>query len=98
MTARNALPQKLFVIHQFRRSMIRHEAALNTTHDEVSLLIHMDGQGSTAQKDSTWRSVVAARPDGLPLGWKNFYDEDHPMLTPKQTMAQRPTPVMISYQ
>jgi hypothetical protein len=98
LTARNALPQKLFVIHQFRLSMIRHEAALNTTHDEVSVLIHMDGQGSTAQKDSTWRSVVAARPADLPLGWKNFYDEDHPMLNPRQTMAKRPTPVMISYQ
>jgi len=98
LTTRNALPQKLFVIHQFRLTMIRHEANLNTTHDELSVLIHMDGQGSTAQKNSTWRSVVAARPGNLPLGWKNFYDEDHPMLTPSQTMAKRPTPVMISYQ
>jgi hypothetical protein len=98
LTARHTLPQKLFVIHQFRLSMIRHEAALNTSHDELSLLIHMDGQGSTGQKNSTWRSVVAARPRNLPLGWKNFYDEDHPMLTPRQTMAKRPTPVMISYQ
>jgi hypothetical protein len=98
LTARHALPQKLFVIHQFRLTMIRHEATLNTTHDELSVLIHMDGQGSTAQKNSTWRSVVAARPANLPLGWKNFYDEDHPMLTPRQTMAKRPAPAMISYQ
>jgi hypothetical protein len=92
------MPQKLFVIHQFRLSMIRHEANLNTTHDELSVLIHMDGQGSTAQKNATWRAVVAARPGNIPLGWKNFYDEDHPMLTPSQTMAKRPAPVMISYQ
>ena len=98
LTAHYALPQKLFVIHQFRLTMIRHESALNTTHDELSLLIHMDGQGSTAQKNSTWRSVVNARPANLPLGWKNFYDEDHPMLTPAQTMAKRPAPMMISYQ
>jgi hypothetical protein len=98
LTARHALPQKLFVIHQFRLSMIRHEAALHTTHDELSVLIHMDGQGSTAQKNSTWRSVVAARPGNLALGWKNFYDEDHPMLTPRQTMTKRPAPAMISYQ
>jgi hypothetical protein len=32
------------------------------------------------------------------MGWKNFYDEDHPMLTPEQTMAYEPKPVMISYQ
>jgi hypothetical protein len=98
LTAQHALPQKLFVIHQFRLTMIRHEPALNTTHDELSLLIHMDGQGSTAQKNSTWHSVVTARPANLPLGWKNFYDEDHPMLTPAQTMTKRPAPMMISYQ
>jgi hypothetical protein len=98
LTAHYALPQKLFVIHQFRLTMIRHEPALNTTHDELTLLIHMDGQGSTPQKNSTWHSVVTARPTNLPLGWKNFYDEDHPMLTPAQTMAKRPAPMMISYQ
>lgn len=98
LTAQHALPQRLFVIHQFRLSMIRHEADLTTTHDELSVLIHMDGQGTTGQKNSTWRSVVAARPGDLALGWKNFYDEDHPMLTPQQTMAKRPTPAMISYQ
>jgi hypothetical protein len=32
------------------------------------------------------------------MGWKNFYDEDHPMVTPRQTMTYQPTPVMISYQ
>lgn len=98
LTAEHALPQKLFVIHQFRLSMIRNEPALDTTHDEMSLLIHMDGQGTTGQKNATWRAVVNARPHGTPLGWKNFYDEDHPMLTPKQTMAHEPAPAMITYQ
>ncbi|MFL6119507.1 hypothetical protein [Actinophytocola sp.] len=98
LTAQHALPQKLFVIHQFRLSMIRDEPALDTTHDELAVLIHMDGQGSTGQKDATWHSVVTARPTDLPLGWKNFYDEDHPMLTPEQTMSRRPAPVMITYQ
>jgi hypothetical protein len=64
----------------------------------VPLLIHMDGQGTTGQKEVTWRAAVNARPDGVPLGWKNFHDEDHPMLTPEQTMAREPTPMMITYQ
>ncbi|MFC4852782.1 hypothetical protein [Actinophytocola glycyrrhizae] len=98
LTAEHALPQKLLVIHQFRLSMIRNEHALDTSHDELSLLIHMDGQGTTAQKNATWRAVVNARPEGMPLGWKNFYDEDHPMLTPAQTMAHEPKPLMITYQ
>jgi hypothetical protein len=32
-------------------------------------------------------------------GWKNFYDEDAPMLTPAQTADQvDPFPQLISYQ
>ncbi len=49
-------------------------------------------------EDETWAAVTASTPPGLPLGWKNFYDEDTPMLTPTQTMAHQPAPLMISYQ
>lgn len=98
LTARHALPQKMFVVHQFRLSMIRDEQALDPGGDEVSVVIHMDGQGTTGQKNATWRAVTGARPDGMPLGWKNFHDEDHPMLSPEQTMAYEPKPVVITYQ
>jgi hypothetical protein len=98
LTAAKFLPQKLLVAHQFQLSMIRNEQSLDTTRDEVQLLIHMDGQGTTGQKVSTWDSVVGARPGDLPMGWKNFYDEDKPMLTPEQTMAYEPKPSMVSYQ
>jgi hypothetical protein len=92
------LPQKLFVVHQFRLSMIGHEERLRTDHPELALLVHMDGQGGAAQKLATWRAVRDARPRGARLGWKNFYDEDHPMFSPERTMARHPQPVMISYQ
>ena len=59
----------------------------------------MDGQGTTGQKTATRDAVVAARPhEGVPMGWKNFCDEDRPMLSPEQTMRCEPTPAMISYQ
>ncbi|SES32947.1 hypothetical protein [Lentzea albida] len=98
LTAAKSLPQKLLVVHQFQLTMIRDEQALDTRRDEVQLLIHMDGQGTTGQKVDTWNSVVGARPGELPMGWKNFYDEDKPMLTPEQTMTYEPKPSMISYQ
>lgn len=97
-TASKHLPQKLFVVHQFRLSMIGNERQLKTDYDNIAVLIHMDGQGTQANKDATWRSVVASAPHGIPFGWKNFYKEDHPMLTPQQTMAHKPQPMMISYQ
>jgi hypothetical protein len=33
------------------------------------------------------------------MGWKNFYDEDHPTFTPRQTYRDvRPAPWFVSYQ
>ena len=98
LVRRENLPQKLFVVHQFRLSMIGREHLLQADLPELALLVHMDGQGGAAQKLATWRSVRAARPAGAPLGWKNFYDEDHPTFSPEQTMTRRPRPLMISYQ
>lgn len=98
LTRNNDLPQKLFVVHQFRLSMIGNEDRLRTDRPEIALLVHMDGQGSAAQKHATWDVVRRARPDGVPLGWKNFFDEDTPMFTPRATMAKRPRPLMVSYQ
>ncbi len=98
LTAAHDLPQKLLVLHQFRTSMIRHEADLDLSRDQVAVLIHMDGLGAPQVKDQTWAAVVAAAPPGVQFGWKNFYSKDTPMLTPAQTMNHKPTPVMISYQ
>jgi hypothetical protein len=98
LTAAHHLPQKLLVLHQFRLSMIGAESTLKTSYDNLALLIHMDGQGAPVNKVATWNAVTRTAPKGFAFGWKNFYKEDHPMLTPAQTMAQKPTPVMISYQ
>ncbi|MGD0376083.1 MAG: hypothetical protein ABSB01_16025 [Streptosporangiaceae bacterium] len=98
LTARYHLPQKLLVLHQFRLSMIADERRLDTHRDDLAILIHMDGQGSPADKQQTWNAVIKAAPAGVYFGWKNFYAKDHPMLGPRQTMARNPEPVMISYQ
>lgn len=98
LTARHHLPQKLLVLHQFRLSMIGNEDAINTRHDELAIVIHMDGQGTPADKQQTWQAINRAAPRQVFLGWKNFYTKDHPMLTPHQTMGRNPKPVMISYQ
>lgn len=92
------LPQKLLVVHQFQLQMIGRERLLRTDRPELSVLIHMDGQGSAGAKLATWAAVARARPADAPLGWKNFYDEDSPTFSPSQTMARRPRPLMISYQ
>jgi hypothetical protein len=98
LTGRYHLPQKLLVLHQFRLSMIADEQRLDTGHDGIAIVIHMDGQGTPADKFNTWNAVVSSAPPSVFFGWKNFYDKDHPTLSPPQTMVNRPEPVMISYQ
>jgi hypothetical protein len=98
LTARYHLPQKLLVLHQFRLSMIGNESRIDTRHDDLAIVIHMDGQGTPSDKQQTWQAVTGAAPRRVFFGWKNFYAKDHPMLSPRQTMARNPKPVMISYQ
>jgi hypothetical protein len=98
LTAQYHLPQKLLVLHQFRLSMIRDERQLDTGYHDLAIIIHMDGQGTPAEKQQTWETITRAAPAGVFFGWKNFYREDHPMMSPRQTMARMPRLSMVSYQ
>jgi hypothetical protein len=98
LTASHHLPQKLLVLHQFRLSSLLDESQLDTRNDDLAIVIHMDGQGTPGEKQQTWDAVTAAAPPKVFFGWKNFLVKDHPMISPQATMAETPTPVMISYQ
>jgi len=98
LVKKEGLPPKALVLHQFRLSMIQDRSALQT-HPELDMLVHVDGQGSQPDKQATWKALHQGAPEGLHWGWKNFYDEDTPMLTPAQTMQEvQPTPSLITYQ
>ncbi len=99
LTQENRLPQKLLVLHQFRLDMLPDRDRLDLSRDELAVMVHADGQGGQGDKQATWRALKAGAQDELWWGWKNFYDEDKPMLTPEQTVAQvDPLPQLISYQ
>lgn len=98
LTRDNGLPQKILVLHQFRHSMIRNRQDLDASHDELAIILHADGQGGQGAKQATWEALKADLPEGIHMAWKNFYDEDIPMLDPVQTFEVEPTPVMVSYQ
>jgi hypothetical protein len=98
LTAKYQLPQKLLELHEFRLTMIRGIQRLNTRHDDLAIVINMDGQGAPRTKMQTWQAVVANAPKGVYFGWKDFYVKDTPMQGPRQTARHRPAPVLISYQ
>ncbi|MGY1697152.1 hypothetical protein ACI780_19800 [Geodermatophilus sp. SYSU D00814] len=99
LTREKQLPQKLLVLHQFRVDMIPGREQVDLSRDELAVMVHVDGQGSQPAKQDTWRVLQSVGPPGLNWGWKNFYDEDVPMLTPEETIAQvSPRPQLITYQ
>lgn len=98
LTAQDKLPQKLFILHQFRLSAITNRAALDTSHTNLAYVIQMDGQGAQSVKDSTWQTILQNAPANVQFGWKNFYVKDSPTLTPQQTMALQPQPWYVSYE
>jgi hypothetical protein len=89
------LPQKMFLVHQFKLSMIQNREQLVTNRPELAFVLHMDGHGSFGQKIDTWNTIQQNLPPNIFMAWKNFYDEDKPTPTPVETMKQ---PWFISYQ
>ena len=95
LTVREQLPQKVFMLHQFRTDMIRGiEQVRNRT--QLATVQHVDGFGTPGQKLATYRSV--SRPEQFAMGFKLFYDEDTALMTPERVLAVRPRVRFISYQ
>ncbi|TNM42794.1 hypothetical protein FHP29_07265 [Nocardioides albidus] len=89
------LPEKLFVVHQFRTSMVRHIGRIKQR-DGLQLLQHVDGFGTPGQKLDTYHAV--ARPDIFAMGFKLFYDEDVHRMGAKAVHRIRPRVRFVSFQ
>lgn len=98
LVAKNQLPQKAFVLHQFDADMLGDRSKIDTRRDELAFVIHADGHGVPWVKMFTWNRIVQGLPPRTWLGWKNFFTEDKPMFSPKRTMDVAPTPWFVSYQ
>jgi hypothetical protein len=89
------LPEKAFVLHQFRASMIREIERVEDP-DGLALVQHVDGFGTQGQKLATYHAL--ARPGQFAMGFKLFYDEDVKRFTPAQVRHVRPRVRLVSYQ
>ena len=92
------IPQKLFIVHQFRDFMIEDRATL-AERKELAMVIQMDGQGPIHTKDETYRVLTSGTQDNhWRWGWKNFFRMDEPTPSPEHTLGKDPVPVFVSYQ
>ncbi|MDF1605183.1 hypothetical protein [Nocardioides sp. YIM 152315] len=89
------LPEKLFVLHQFRTDMIPDVAGVRPRAN-LSMVQHVDGFGTRQQKLATYHHV--ARPRQFAMGFKLFYDEDVRRMGPRQVHAIRPRVRFVSFQ
>ena len=92
---RHGLPEKLFVLHQFRTDMIRDPADINPR-PRLAMVQHVDGFGTPSQKIDTFRAV--ARPRQFEMGFKLFYDEDTRLMSARDVHRISPAVRFVSFQ
>jgi hypothetical protein len=90
------IPPKVLVIHRFTQRML-------TGYDRIELdarvqvVIHMDGFGDRPLKRSVYRDFIVREPVQF-TGFKLFYKNDKPMMTPEEVLTLSPNPLYIQYQ
>lgn len=95
LTKRHDLPQKVFMLHQFRTDMIRRIGAVKER-PLLAMVQHVDGFGTRSQKLATYRNVERSRK--FHMGFKLFYDEDTDLFRPYGVKRIRPRVDFVSYQ
>jgi hypothetical protein len=95
LTRDAGLPQKLFVLHQFRVDMVQRIGQV-VRREGLAMVQHVDGFGTRRQKLATYHAV--ARPRQFTMGFKLFYDEDVHRMGPPAVHALRPDVRFVSFQ
>ncbi|GAA0438647.1 hypothetical protein GCM10008983_14410 [Lentibacillus halophilus] len=90
------LPDKMVLVHQFGNSIIKHKDKIKPT-EHVEVPLNYDGFGDPAVKMAAYGKLV--RKQGMQYGgFKLFYENDTPVMTPKQVLKLDPAPAVINYQ
>ncbi|MFI5935298.1 hypothetical protein [Actinoplanes sp. NPDC051494] len=95
LVERHNLPEKLFVLHQFRTSMLPDIAKIQQR-PGLAMVQHVDGFGTRSEKDATWERL--RRPQQFHLGYKLFYDEDIKRYSAADLLRFKDVPELVSFQ
>jgi hypothetical protein len=93
--ARNRLPPKVLMVHQFRLDMLPDKRKIRRS-ATVDLVLNMDGFGSQSLKRTSYQAVM--REPFAFAGIKLFYRQDVSLFTPAQVMSLKPIPSVVVYQ
>ena len=90
------IPPKVLVVHRFTRRML-------TNHDQIRLdprvqvVIQMDGFGAPWLKQDAYKFFIVPEPVQY-TGFKLFYKNDKPLMTPDEVIGLWPSPLYVQYQ
>ena len=90
------LPPKMLIVHRFTRPMLTNQEKIRLD-PRVQVVIDMDGFGAPFLKRDSYRRYVFEHPVQF-TGFKLFYKNDKPLLTPAQVLKLVPVPMFIMYQ
>jgi hypothetical protein len=90
------LPPKILVVHRFTRNMLTNASQIRLD-PRVQVVIDMDGWGPPGSKMGAYRWFVVRHPVQY-TGFKLFYKNDKPLMTPEQVLELYPKPMYIQYQ
>ena len=95
LVEREGLPQKLFVIHQFRLSMLPDIGKI-VHRPGLAMVQHTDGFGTRGQKLATYHAI--ARPQQFRQGFKLFYQVDIHRFSAREVRRIKPAVSFVSFQ
>ncbi|WP_222431554.1 hypothetical protein [Mucilaginibacter achroorhodeus] len=95
------LPPKIFVVHRFTKRMVTNYKDIKLDKN-IQFVMDMDGWGGPELKKGTYKYYVAGEPVQF-TGFKLFYKNDikkvpNKMMTPKEVLSLKPSPIYIQYQ
>ena len=93
---KEGLPPKVLVVHRFTRNMLTNSHLIRLD-PRVQVVIDMDGWGPPGSKMGVYRWYVVRQPVQY-TGFKLFYKNDKPLMTPEQVLELYPKPMYIQYQ
>lgn len=95
LVRREGLPQKLFVLHEFRLTMLSDIQRI-AHRPGLAMVQHADGFGTRRQKLATYHAIT--RPAQFRQGFKLFYHWDVHRFGPREVRRIRPRISFVSYQ
>jgi hypothetical protein len=98
LVAANDLPEKLLIVHQFTPDMIADKEELRED-PGVAMVLNADGFSDPLNKEAKYDELRPRGPTAnFHPGFKLFYLEDYPLMTPKEVMKLKPPPEFVVYE